>query len=94
MAGSPRPLLVVSIGAVLLMGAFAGIESGEHTLTLAIGGLLATLTGGAWMVLSNPANSTHRSLGLAQGGPFSRGESVETTADLPDPMDHDVDMPL
>ena len=94
MAGSSRPLLVVSVGAVLLAGAFAGLESGEHTLTLAIGGLLATLTAGTWMALSKPADSTQRALGSGQTGAFSQGESIETTAGLPDPMDYDVDMPL
>ncbi len=94
MAGSSRPLLVISVGAVLLAGAFAGLESGEHTLTLATGGLLATLTTVAWMALSKPAKSTHRALGPGQTGAFSQGETIKTTADLPDPMDYDVDMPL
>jgi len=94
MAGRSRPLLFISIGAILFLAAFAGLESGEHTLTLAIGGLFATIGGGAWMMLNNPAESSQRSLGHVREGTSALTETIEANADLPDPMAYDVDMPL
>ena len=94
MAGRSRPLLFISIGAILSLAAFAGLESGEHSLTLAIGALIATIGGGAWMMLTNPAESSQRSLGHGREGTTALSESIESKADLPDPMAYDVDMPL
>ncbi len=94
MAGRSRPLLFVGIGAVLFLAAFAGLESGEHTLTLAIGGLFATLAGGAWMMMNNPAQPSQRSLGHTMKSPSAARETIESKADLPDPMAYDIDMPL
>ena len=94
MAGRSRPLLFISIGAILSLAAFAGLESGEHTLTLAIGGLLATIGGGAGMMLNSPAESSRRSLGQGREGTSALNETIEANADLPDPMAYDVDMPL
>ena len=94
MAGRSRPLLFISIGAILSLAAFAGLESGEHTLTLAIGGLLATIGGGTWMMLNSPAESSRRSLGQGREGASALNETIKANADLPDPMAYDVDMPL
>ena len=94
MAGRSRPLLFISIGAILSLAAFAGLESGEHTLTLAIGALFATVGGGAWMMLNNPAESSQRSLGHGSEGPIAMSETIEANAALPDPMAYDVDIPL
>lgn len=94
MAGRSRPLLFISIVAILSLAAFAGLESGEHTLTLAIGGLFATIGGGAWMMLNNPAESSQRSLGHGRERTSALSESIEANTDLPDPMAYDVDMPL
>ena len=94
MAGRSRPLLFISIGAILSLAAFAGLESGEHTLTLAIGALFATIAGGAWMMLNNPAKSSQRSLGHGTEGPTAMSETIEANADLPDPMAYNVDIPL
>jgi len=94
MVGRPRTVLALGTGTVVLMAGLAGLGSGEHTLTLAIGALGATLTGVAWLLLSAPGAEGHRSIGHAASNIGPPQASLEEVQNLPDPMDSDMDMPL
>ena len=94
MAGRPRTVLALGTATVVLMAGIAGLGSGEHTLTLAIGALGATLTGVAWLLLSAPGGEGHRSIGHVSSNIGTPQGSLGAVENLPDPMDSDMDMPL
>jgi hypothetical protein len=94
MAGRPRLVLALGTGTVVLMAGIAGLGSGEHTLTLAIGALGATLTGAAWLLLAGQSGEGQRSIGHATSSDGASHVSVDTIENLPDPMASNMDMPL
>ena len=94
MAGRTRPLLIAGGLVVMTLAGLAGLNSGEYTLTLAIGGLLATVVGGALVLFSGPAETNRRSLSVAEARGRSDSTPVENSTDLPDPLDQRIDMPL
>jgi len=94
MAGRPRTVLALGTATVVLMAGIAGLGSGEHTLTLAIGALGATLTGVAWLLLSAPEGEGHRSIGHVSSNIGHPQGSLGAVENLPDPMNSDMDMPL
>ena len=94
MAGRPRLVLALGTGTVVLIAGIAGLGSGEHTLTLAVGALGATMTGAAWLLLSSPVGEGQRVLGTATPNNVDTQGTVDTIENLPDPMASDMDMPL
>ncbi len=94
MAGRTRPLLIAGGLVVMTLAGLAGLNSGEYTLTLALGGLLATVVGGALVLFSGPAETNRRSLSVAEARGRSDSTPVENPTDLPDPLDQRIDMPL
>lgn len=94
MAGRTRPLLVLGGLVVLTLAGLAGLNSGEYTLTLAIGTLFATAVGGSLVLFSGPAETKQRSLSVAEVRDHSESTPVERTTDLPDPLEQRIDMPL
>ena len=94
MAGQTRPLLIAGGLVVMTLAGLAGLSSGEYTLTLAVGGLLATVVGGALVLFSGPAETKRRSLSVAVARGRIDSTPVESPTDLPDPLDQRIDMPL
>ena len=94
MAGRPRLVLALGTGTVVLIAGFAGLGSGEYTLTLAVGALGATMTGAAWLLLSSPVGEGKRVLGNATPNNMDAQSTLDTIENLPDPMASDMDMPL
>jgi hypothetical protein len=83
--------LLTGLGIVL----WATFSSSDHTLTLALGGLFATGTG--LMLLMRPGQASNRSsstAGIQYSGETGPNLSMEGNEDLPDPLDHQLDMPL
>ena len=94
MAGRSRTVLTLGAALVLSLALLAGLESSEYTLTLAIGALFATLSGGAWLLLSSPAAGGQRSISPSYPAGGRTPDSLTSAENLPDPMDNDMDMPL
>lgn len=94
MAQATRGLLIAAFGAVLTGAMVAGINSGEYTLTLALGAMFATLIGIGLML---QAGATQRSKGSAVGvqkTSLRSTQSLDSSESLPDPMAQDFEMPL
>jgi hypothetical protein len=95
MAGATRPVLLVALVAGLGIVLWATFSSSEHTLTLALGGLFAT--GAGWMLLMRPGQTLTRTSSTAgvqytvEAGPVTPMDGSE---DLPDPLEHHLDMPI
>ena len=94
MAQATRVLLITALGVVLAGAMVAGINSGEYTLTLALGVMFATLIG---IGLIMQASATQRSKGSAVGvqkTSLTSMQSLDSSESLPDPMAQDFEMPL
>ncbi len=94
MAGGTRPLLVIGGAAVLVLAGLAGINSGEYTLTLALGALLATGVGGVFVLYSGSPASNRRSLAVSKSAGQAGTSTPEDSSNLPDPLEQQIDMPL
>ena len=94
MAGRSRTVLTLGAALVLSLALLAGLESSEYTLTLAVGALFATLSGGAWLLLSSPVAGGQRSISPSYSAGVRTPDSLTSAENLPDPMDNDMDMPL
>ena len=94
MAAATRSLFAGSIGLVVLVLFFSRINPSEYTITLVSGALLATLCIGFWMLFSTPHTDKNRS--LVSSAPTSSGGNhrLASVENLPDPMEHDIDIPL
>lgn len=87
-------MLALGAGTVLIIAGMAGFVSSEFTLTLAIGAFGATLTGGAWLLLSAPSGGGQRSIGQASLNAGTAPTPTDSVENLPDPMASGMDMPL
>ena len=94
MAGRSRRVLALGAGTVLIIAGMAGFVSSEFTFTLAIGAFGATLTGGAWLLLSAPSGGGQRSIGHASVNAGTTPTPTDSVENLPDPMASGMDMPL
>jgi hypothetical protein len=95
MAGATRPVFLVALLTGLGIVLWATFSSSEHTLTLALGGLFAT--GMGLMLLMRPGQASNRpssTAGIHHSGETGPSLLMEGNEDLPDPLDHQLDMPI
>ena len=95
MAGATRTVLLLALLAGLGIVLWATFSSSEHTLTLALGGLFATGAGLMLLMRPDPASSRSSSTAGVQYTAETRTKTpMEGNEDLPDPLDHQLDMPI
>tara|TARA_B100000963_G_scaffold315557_1_gene294795 strand:+ start:525 stop:809 length:285 start_codon:yes stop_codon:yes gene_type:complete len=94
MAAVTRSLFAGSICLVVLVLFFSRINPSEYTITLVSGALLATLCIGFWMLFSTPHTEKNRSLGSSAPTSPGSNQRLASVENLPDPMEHDIDIPL
>ena len=94
MAAATRYLFAGSICLVVLVLFFSRINPSEYTITLVSGALLATLCIGFWMLFSTPHTEKNRSLGSSAPTSPGSNQRLASVENLPDPMEHDIDIPL
>ena len=87
-------MLVIGAAAVLGLAGLAGINSGEYTLTLALGALLATGVGGMVVLYAGASASNRRSLTVSKSAGQAGTSTPEDSSNLPDPLEQHIDMPL
>ena len=94
MGAATRYLFAGSICLVVLVLFFSRINPSEYTITLVSGALLATLCIGFWMLFATPHTDKNRSL-ISPASTSSRSaQRIASVENLPDPIEHDLDIPL
>ena len=87
-------MLGIGAAAVLGLAGLAGSNSGEYTLTLALGALLATGVGGMFVLYAGSSASNRRSLTVSKSAGQAGTSTPEDSSNLPDPLEQHIDMPL